>query len=110
MKDNQRELNIARKAIAKEWGDILGRLWTAFGKEIDKPRLTVYARQLRVVPLGLLEQSVDKAIRDQEYNTPPTVHKVFSALKIILGDPSDLDFAIAAWAEAGFERCILKFD
>lgn len=109
LKERKQEMDLAYKEMKKGWGDVLKDLWTSFGKPVDQQRMIIYARQLKTVPLDLLEKAVSLAIRRQSYNTPPTVHEVFSALETILEGPYDLDQAIAEWVDRSAQRCIIPF-
>ena len=87
--------------LRREWYEILSDLWTSFGKEPPAGRLKIYARQLGIIPLGLLEQSVSLAVRRQKYNTPPTVHAVFEALcEIFECEERYIELEIAGWVDA----------
>ena len=93
-----------------EWLGVVSQLWDAVGKDPDEKRLTVYARQLSMIPLGLLERSVDRAIRENgKYQTVPTIGAIWAAVRKELGDPVDLDTAIQAWIERQFDKCIVRF-
>ncbi len=86
--------------LRREWYEILSDLWTSFGKEPLAGRLKIYARQLGIIPLGLLEQSVSLAVRNQKYNTPPTVHAVFEALcEVRMCEERDIELEIAGWID-----------
>ncbi len=103
--------NDIRKAAKLEWLKTLSELWIFFGKQIDEERLRVYARDLSYVPLGLLEQAVRRAVREQQYHTTPTLRAVEDALCRVLSVErfSELESAIAAWEQDSFNRCVVRF-
>ena len=93
------------QALADEWNGVLMSLWDAIGKEVDFRRLALYARQLGMVPLGLLEQAVSLAIRDNgSYATVPTVGAIWQALRKVLGNPLDLEVAMLRYCEGLWAR------
>lgn len=85
------------QAAREEWLEVLAQLWIAYDKEIDPERLGLYQRQFGSVPLGLLQDGVDRAIREHTYNSVPTVADVWRAIRAALGNPRDLDAAIRSW-------------
>src|SRR5690349_3264479 len=83
-----------------EWVSVLMSMWEAIGKDVDEKRLTIYAKQFSIVPLGLLEKAVGRAIRNNgNYLTVPTVGALWDALRRELGNPRDIDQAIEQWCE-----------
>ena len=101
-----------RASADSEWLGLLREMWEAIGKPVDEKRLLVYARQLGIVPFGLLEKSVARAIRTNgQYQTVPTVGAIWDAVRKELDTAPALDIAnaIANWVEASFESCIVRF-
>lgn len=96
MMTEQETIQTARE----EWLEVLAQLWIAYDKEIDPERLGLYQRQFGSVPLGLLQEGVDRAIREHTYNSVPTVADLWRAIRAVLGNPQDLDGAIERWKGA----------
>jgi len=95
----------------EEWLSVLGRLWTAYSKDIELDRLQIYQDMLKDVPLGLLEKAVQRVVSEHVYNSVPTVAQVFAALRRELGNPYDLDQAIEEWKQArDIEKAIYRFE
>jgi len=92
------------------WLDQLIRLWDAVGKPLESERLQIYQRELRAVPLGLLENAVSRVIRENVYNNVPTVGTIWKAVRMELGNPSDDMTAIEDWCERSWQRCFVRFD
>ena len=102
--DEPTDESIYREAMT-EWVETLAQLWDAVGKPVDTRRLDVYGKQLRNVPLGLLEIGVNYAISNNTYSTVPPVGKVFegirkemSRLNLVRGD-GDMDEMIERWRD-----------
>lgn len=87
------------QAAREEWLGVLAQLWVAYDKDIDPERLGLYQRQFGSVPLGLLQEGVDRAIREHTYNSVPTVADMWRAIRVVLGNPHDLDDAIERWKD-----------
>lgn len=83
----------------QEWLEVLAQLWTAFGKPVDASQMIVYQRSLGSLPLGLLDRAVQRVIREHEFNNVPTVAEVWKAVRKELGNPVDLERAIAVWCD-----------
>jgi hypothetical protein len=106
------------KAMATdEWMETLMSLWSAIGKDAndDEKRLTIYARQFAIVPLGILEKAVDRAIRNNgKYLTVPTASVLWDAVRkeLDIQPHEDVEGALQRWktleAEM-FEGCIVRF-
>jgi hypothetical protein len=64
----------------QEWIGILTKLWTAFGKEVNKAQIKVYKDALGDLPLGILESVVEETIRRHKYNSVPTLGEVQDVL------------------------------
>lgn len=95
------------QAAREEWLSVLSRLWIAFDKPLDAERLTICQRELEMLPLGLLELSVSRAIREHKYNSVPTISDVWTAARKELHNPHDIDQAIRQWKESLWRRAIL---
>jgi hypothetical protein len=97
--------------LLEEWLDVLSRLWTYYDKQIDPVRLVLYQNSLSKVPLGLLELAVERTVQEHKYNSVPIVGQVWAAIREELGNPYDLDQALAEWKNkklALFESCIYR--
>jgi hypothetical protein len=90
------EQEIYQAALA-EWTGILAQLWTAIGKPIEPERLQVYRDQLGDVPLGLLERSIRRVLRENTWSNVPPIGTIWQAIRKELGDPYDLQIAIENW-------------
>ena len=88
------------QAALEEWLAVLAQLWIAYDKPIEHDRLEIYRKQFCVLPLGLLEQAVDRAIRNHKFNSVPTPGEVWEATHYVLGNPSDIDVAIQRWVNS----------
>lgn len=92
------------QAAREDWLSVLAQLWIAYDKEIDPERLGLYQRQFGQIPLGLLQDGVDRAIREQAFNSVPTVGDVWRAIRAVLGNPRDLETAIERWKNKQWSR------
>lgn len=70
-------------AITQEWLAVLTRLWDAIGKPVDMKRLMAYKQELGDIPLGLLEDAVSKVLRDNDWNTVPTIGAIWKAVEYL---------------------------
>lgn len=102
--DEPTDEGIYREAMT-EWVETLAQLWDAVGKPVDPRRLDVYGKQLRNVPLGLLEIGVNYAISNNTYSTVPPVGKVFEGIRkemarlnLVRGE-GDMDEMIERWLD-----------
>lgn len=92
-----------------EWLDILKGMWEAIGKPVDERRLQEYARHFKEIPMELLRDSVDRAIRDNGvYQTIPTVGALWEAVRKILGNPYEIGQAIAEWEQARWNKMLAR--
>lgn len=64
----------------QDWTDILGKLWTAFGKPLNVDQLKVYREALADVPLGVLEHVVEETIKQHKFNSVPTLAELIEKL------------------------------
>jgi hypothetical protein len=85
-----------QEALA-EWTGILAQLWTGIGKPIDPERLKIYRDQLKNVPLGLLELSINRVMKNTTWHTVPPVGVVWQAIRKELNNPYDIDIAVTEW-------------
>lgn len=103
-----------------EWMSVIMSLWEAVGKnanaEDQERRLREYARQLSIVPLELLERSVDRAIQNNgKYQTVPTIGAVWDALRqelkkeIMFSEGADMEELINQWCIRKFEKAVVRF-
>lgn len=81
----------------EEWTSILAQLWTGIGKPIDDQRLKIYCDQLKDVPMGLLENAINRVLRQNTWNVIPPVGTIWQAIRKELGDPHDLDYSLKIW-------------
>lgn len=88
----------------KEWLGVLMRLWDAFGIVPDDKTVEAYYSALGDIPLGLLERSVIRAIRNHRFNSAPTIAEVLAAVRAELGEgaPRDFGLALEMWTERHF--------
>lgn len=100
----------------QDWTDILGKLWTAFGKPLNPDQLKVYREALSDVPLGVLEHVVDETIKRHKFNSVPTLAELIETLKNLHPDYefSDLDnaylYKTPCRDAADRERVMAKFN
>jgi hypothetical protein len=96
---------------SEEWLSVLGRLWTAYSKDIELDRLQLYQDMLKNIPFGLLEKAVGRVVSEHVYNSVPTVAQVLAAIRKELGNPYDLDQAVYEWIQArNPEKAIYRFE
>lgn len=55
---------ICFEELKKEWLKVLRRLWLAFDKPIQNEQFEVYASELQIIPLGLLEDGIKAIINN----------------------------------------------
>jgi hypothetical protein len=94
----------------EDWLKVLSTLWTAYDKPVDPVRFALYSDMLRKIPLGLLEQAVERVVSEHVYNSVPTVAEVWVAVRKELHNPFDLDQAIERWKEALWYRAVYRWD
>lgn len=104
------------RASMEEWVSTVAQLWDAVGKDVEKdmPTLDRYCKQLRDVPLGLLEIGVDYAIKNNAYKTIPAVGMIYEGIrgelvKLNLPPKTDMDTMIERWIEKRFECGVKRF-
>ncbi len=95
------------KAAMEDWVNLLVKMWDAVDKAVDERRLKVYVEEFKAVPLGLLEKSVSRAIRNNgAWLTVPSVGALWAAIRKETGDLPNMDVmeAVQLWMErqAGF--------
>ena len=106
----------AQTAAMDEWMAVLAQLWDAYDKPLDPSRLKIYRRSLAIVPLGLLEQAIDRVIREQDFNTIPPLGKVWQAVREELKlaglhvEVVGIEDAIMGWIDQRLERCTVRFE
>lgn len=102
-----------------EWMAVLMSLWDAAGKNAndDEKRLTSYARQLSIIPLELLQKSIDRAIQSNgKYLTVPAIGAIWDALRkelkkqLNIPDGMDMEEAIDLWCRRKFEQGVVRFE
>lgn len=92
------------------WVGELARLWEAIGKPLDADRLAIYQRELSGIPLGLLEKTISRVIRENTYSNVPPVGAIWQALRAELGHPRDVMDAIEQWCAEELSKCFVRFD
>lgn len=102
------------RAAMTEWVEIIAQLWDAIGKPVDEKRLDVYCKQMRDVPIGLLEIGVNYAIKNNTYNTIPAIGLIWEGIrketnKLNLPPNTDMDTAIERWIERRFKTTFYIF-
>jgi hypothetical protein len=85
------------KAALTEWLSVLAQLWYGIGKQPEPERLKVYRDQLASVPLGLLELSIMRVMREETWAVIPSVGRIWQAIRKECGSPYDLDIALKEW-------------
>jgi len=75
-----------KRAAMEEWLDVIYSLWEAIGKDLDnKPlndrRFSMYAQNLRKVPLGLLKKGVEYAICNNKYSNIPPLGEIWKGIR-----------------------------
>jgi hypothetical protein len=95
--------------LIDEWVGELARLWDAVGKPLEADRLAIYQRELADIPLGLLERTISRVIRENTYSNVPPVGVIWKALRVELGNPNDVMDAIGQWVYADLGRCVVRF-
>lgn len=107
------EIAVIHKSAMDEWIHVIAQLWQAVGKDVnnldakDIQTINVYGKQLRDVPLGLLEIGVNYAIKNNTYKTVPAVGLVYEGIRAELaklGMPpkTDIDTMIERWINLRF--------
>lgn len=105
-------------AAMKEWAGVLAQLWDAYDKPLDANRLKLYKRQFSIIPLGLLERAVDRAIREHsKYNSVPTVGNVWGAVEkelkkdgIFVETIESMEEAIEQWTDRLASQVFIRFE
>lgn len=106
-----------KQMATDEWMGVLMSLWSAIGKnaEDDEKRLTIYARQFSIIPLGILEKAVDRAIMNNgKYLTVPTPSALWEAVRkeLDIQPHEEVEDALQRWKvleEEKFDKCIVRF-
>lgn len=104
-------------AAMEEWMCVLAQLWEAIDKPLDTKRLKIYRNQLDIVPLGLLDKSVKRVIREHNYSNIPPTGTIWQAVKKELSlagyDPGPkgeyLDEALEHWNNGFYARAVYQF-
>lgn len=68
------------QSLKQEWYNVLMQLWSAFGKPLDEDQFVIYAGKLSDVPLGILEEVIDRTIIAHKFNNVPTLAEVLQTL------------------------------
>ena len=72
-----------------EWVGVITQLWTAIGQPVDVPRLNVYIKNLRAVPMGILEESIKQLMIENTYNSVPSLGSIWDVIKRLFGRPDE---------------------
>jgi hypothetical protein len=98
----------------EEWVETVAMLWDAIGKDVEQDTKVFnrYCKQLRDVPLGLLEIGVNYAIKNNTYKTIPAVGLIYEGIraelaKLNMPPKTDMDTLIERWMDTLFQRSIL---
>lgn len=67
--------------LQEEWMGVLASLWVAIGKPVDPERLRMYAQVLSDIPLGLLELSIKRVLRQQTWQVVPQPGVIVGAME-----------------------------
>lgn len=81
--------------LHEEWIGVITQLWTSIGKPLDPERLRIYCSQLQQVPIGLLERSITRLMKENTWLSVPPIGAIWQAVRHELGDPYDLNIALA---------------
>jgi hypothetical protein len=97
------------QAATEEWLGILSRLWIGVGKSPTSEQLTVYREMLGDIPLGLLERTVERAMREHRFANVPTIGNVWDAFlkELNLRPGMPVEQAVETWSERLFDACVL---
>jgi hypothetical protein len=86
-------------AALEEWTGIIAQLWTGIGKPVEQDRLKIYCDQFGKVPLGLLELTINRVMRENTYSNVPPVGVIWQVIRQELSNPYDLNEAIESWPD-----------
>jgi len=97
--DDKKPLSDAeiRKMAYRDWIDVLSQLWEATGKPVNDKQLAVYAKQLRNVPMSILEDVVSVLLREHTWNNVPTIGEIWKCIQDRHGDPDNLIVKERPW-------------
>jgi hypothetical protein len=97
--DDKKPLSDAeiRKMAYRDWIDVLSQLWEATGKPVNDKQLAVYAKQLRNVPMSVLEDVVGVLLREHTWNNVPTIGEIWKCIQDRHGDPDNLIVKERPW-------------
>ena len=100
------------EAAMSEWLGVLAKLWTAFGKTPVHEQMVVYQEMLADVPLGLLEKSVNRAIREHKFSNIPTSGEVWDAFMKELKPAHGMSVrdAVELWKDKECDCVLYRFD
>lgn len=96
-----------QKAAYEEWLGVLVSMWDAVDKDVDEKRLMYYAKEFESIPLGLLENSVKRAIRNNgKYLSVPSVGAIWDAIRKETGEHPNMDIleVVQLWKNQVDER------
>lgn len=98
----------------EEWVETVAMLWDAIGKDVEQDTKVFnrYCKQLKDMPLGLLEIGVNYAIKNNTYKTIPAVGLIYEGIraelaKLNMPPKTDMDTLIERWRDNLFQRSIL---
>lgn len=100
------------QSAAVEWLGILSKLWTSVGKTPTQDQLQVYQEMLGDVPLKLLEQTINRTLREHKYNTVPTIGNVWDAFIVELNPQPGMSVreALGRWESQLWDSVVYRFD
>jgi hypothetical protein len=113
MSEEEFDVQIYRAGM-QDWVMTIAQLWDAIGKPVDEQRLDLYCKQLRNVPLGLLEIGVNYAISNNTFSNVPPVGKIFEGIRkeLVSLNPRpgmDMDEMIELWRDHKMKTTFYKF-
>ena len=100
------------EAYRVEFVETIASLWDFIGKPVDERRLQQYMKQLEILPIGLLEKGIAYAVRNNTFNTVPTIGAIWEGvrneLKPLNPRPgADVAELIEEWDKSQFKKCVL---
>lgn len=95
------------KSGMEEWVGTVAQLWDVNGRDVDMRQLDAYCKQLRDVPLGLLEIGIHYAIKNNTYKTIPAVGLIYEGIhkaldRLNMPPKTDIDTKIERWVNLRF--------
>ena len=98
----ERDNNSIYAEAKQEWMDILSSLWKILSKPVDPIQFSVYVKVLSDIPLGLLEETVNRVINGRVYSNIPTPGEIRKEVDAILYETQT--YSINEWTEASWSK------